>query len=70
MTPQMDLSFGEIMRAAARDDPQALQNATLWACDDLIERNARCQAGLDIASVILVLRREAQVRGLAEGKDL
>ena len=60
--PGMDLTFGEIMQAAARDDPQALDNSTLWACDDLLPR-VRCRSGIDVASVILVLVREAELRG-------
>jgi heterodisulfide reductase subunit C len=59
-TPGMDLSFGEIMRAIARNDQHVLGNESIWACDDLLDRSPRCQAGLDIASVILALRREAQ----------
>lgn len=63
MVPGMDLTFGEIMQAAARDDPRALQNHTLWACDDLLPR-VRCPSGIDIASVILALAREAELRGV------
>jgi heterodisulfide reductase subunit C len=62
MLPGMDLTFGEVMQAAARDDPLALENQTLWACDDLLPR-VRCPSGIDIASVILVLVREAELRG-------
>ena len=63
MAPGMDLTFGEVMQAAARDDPQALDNNTLWTCDDLLPR-VRCPSGIDIASVILVLIREGELRGL------
>ena len=65
MDDGMDLTFGEVMRAAARDDMQALTNNTLWACDELLERQPRCQAGLEITSVILALRREAELLGFA-----
>jgi heterodisulfide reductase subunit C len=61
----MDLSFGEILQAAARDDPIALTNNTLWACDDLLLYCSICHNGLDIPSVILALQREAEQRGLA-----
>lgn len=61
----MDLTIGEVMRAAARDDPAALTNKTIWVCDDFLASQPICQAGLDIPSVILCLCREAQVRGLA-----
>ena len=66
-TEEMDLSFGELMRAVARNDPRALQNETIWVCDDLLERSPRCHAGLNIASVILALRQEAQ---RMEGRQL
>ena len=62
MAPGMDLTFGEIMRAAARDDPRALDNQTLATCDELLPR-VRCPSGIDIASVILALVREAELRG-------
>jgi heterodisulfide reductase subunit C len=63
MLPGMDLTFGEVMQAAARDDPLALENRTLWACDDLLPK-VRCPSGIDIASVILALVREAELRGI------
>jgi heterodisulfide reductase subunit C len=68
MLPGMDLTFGEIMRAAARDDRRALENNTLWTCDDLLPR-VRCPAGIDIASVILVLVREAELRGIRTANE-
>lgn len=61
----MDLSFGEILQAAARDDPIALTNSTLWACDDLLLYCSICHNKIDIPSVILALQREAELRGLA-----
>ncbi len=63
LTPGMDLSFGEILRAAARDDPRALQNRSLWNCDDAFTDGISCQEGFDITAVIRTLRREAKLRG-------
>jgi heterodisulfide reductase subunit C len=60
----MDLSFGEILRCAARDDLRALTCASLWRCEPLLDGPAICQAGPDIAAVIRFLRREALRRGL------
>jgi heterodisulfide reductase subunit C len=68
MLPGMDLTFGEIMQAAARDDAKAIENSTLWTCDDLLPR-VRCPSGIDIASVILVLVREAELRGVRTTDD-
>ncbi len=59
----MDLSFGELIRAAAENDPLALDNKTLWNCDTLIETSPRCPSGLNRATVIQVLREEAYARG-------
>lgn len=63
LTPEMDLTFGELIRAAARDDPRALTCATLWNCDAVLESGC-CQEGLDIPAVIQALRQEAAMRGL------
>jgi len=63
MTPGMDLDFGEILRAAARNDPFALQNRSLWNCDDAFTNTIHCQQGFDIPAVIRTLRHEARLRG-------
>jgi hypothetical protein len=63
MTPGMDLDFGEILRAAARNDPIALNNRSLWNCDDAFTNTIHCQQGFDIPAVIRTLRREARLRG-------
>jgi hypothetical protein len=63
MTPGMDLNFGEILRAAARNDPMALNNSSLWNCDDAFTNTIHCQEGFDIPAVIHTLRREAKLRG-------
>ena len=65
MAPGMDLSFGEIMQAAARNDLTAITNRTLWTCDDLLGPHLLCPHDIDIAAVIITLAREAQSRGLA-----
>jgi hypothetical protein len=60
----MDLSFGEILRCAACDDPRALTCRSLWSCEPFLGRTGSCQAGLEIASIVAVLRGEAIRRGL------
>jgi hypothetical protein len=64
MQPGMDYSFGEILQAAAHDDPKALTNRTLWSCDTLLEKKPHCQNGLDLLAVITTLRHEARIRGI------
>lgn len=60
----MDLTVGEILQAANRNDESVLTSQTLWNSDDLLERKLHCQAGIDIASVLLALIRLAQDRGI------
>ena len=62
--PGMDLCFGELMRAAAEDNPTALQNETLWNCDPILEGGFICQSGIQLQGVINVLRCEAKLRGV------
>lgn len=61
----MDLTIGEIIRGAARNDLRILSSRTLASCEDLLLRPLPCTAGLDLASILLVLQREAEIRGLA-----
>ena len=60
----MDLTFGEIFRAASHDQPEALTNQTLWICDRLLHNGLHCQNGLDISAIMGALRQEAQLRGI------
>lgn len=63
MAPGMDLTFGEVLQAAARNDPAALTNNTLWTCDDLLGPQMLCPNNIDIAAAIITLAREARSRG-------
>ena len=65
----MDLSFGDIIRAAAKNDPAALNNKTLWNCDIVIQQNPICPSGLDRNLVIHALREEAQIRGYRQSNS-
>lgn len=62
--PGMDLTFGEIFRAAAHDQHNALTNQTLWTCDKLLLNGLHCQNGLNIIAILGTLRKEAQLRGV------
>ena len=59
----MDLTFGEILRLAARDDERSITCDSLWRCEPLLEEAGRCPAGIDIPAVIRTLRQEALRRG-------
>ncbi|HET7011448.1 MAG TPA: hypothetical protein VFI11_11800 [Anaerolineales bacterium] len=61
----MELTFGEIMRAAARNEVTVLSSPSLWCCEPLIRQRLHCQAEINVPAVIEVLRREAYRRGLA-----
>jgi len=62
-TPEMDLSFGELMQGVARNDKRILACATLWASGVLAGRSV-CQQGLQVALVLEALRQEARRRGV------
>jgi heterodisulfide reductase subunit C len=62
----MDLTFGELMQAAARNDERVLSSASLWASEPLAGR-VICQQGINVLSVLEVLRKEAERRGYAPG---
>jgi heterodisulfide reductase subunit C len=59
----IDITFNEVMQAAARNDLSILENPILWNCDTLLESNLTCMGGIDIAKVIHTLRDEAEIRG-------
>ena len=59
----MDLTIGEILQSANRNDESVLSCQTLWNCDELLERKLHCQAGIDVASVLLALIHVAKDRG-------
>ncbi len=63
----MELTFGEILRATARNEMSVLGSPSLWCCEPLIRRRPSCQADIDVPAVIGVLRSEARRRGLAAG---
>lgn len=59
----MDLTFGEIMHLAARDDERAIACDSLWRCEPLLEKMGQCPSGIDVPTVIRTLRQEALRRG-------
>ena len=59
----MDLTFGEILRLAARNDDRYITCDSLWRCEPLLGKPTSCPAGIDIPAVIRTLRQEALRRG-------
>ena len=60
---EMDITFNEVMQAAARNDINVFENPILWNCDNLLESDLICLGGIDIPKVIHALRDEAEIRG-------
>ena len=65
----MDLTIGEIIRGAGRNDSRVLSCATLSACEDLLLRPIPCTAGLDLISILITLQREAELRGMSPSPE-
>jgi heterodisulfide reductase subunit C len=61
----MELTFGDIMHAAAQDKVSVLSSPSLWCCEPLIQERVACTAGIDVRAVVEILRRESYRRGLA-----
>lgn len=62
--PGMDLSIGEVMQGAARNDERVLACTSLWIIESLPGRIV-CQQGINVPAVLEVLRQEAVRRGYA-----
>ena len=60
----MDITFNEVMQAAACNDLGVFESPLLWNCNTLLESNLICTAGIDIPKVIHALRDEAEIRGI------
>jgi hypothetical protein len=60
----MDLTIAELMQATSRDENRALNSKTLWVSEKLLDHALRCQSGLDLASILLVMQRTAIERGI------
>jgi len=58
----MDLSIGELMQGAARNDESVLACTSLWNWQPVPGRVV-CQQGINVVSVLEVLRQEAIHRG-------
>ena len=63
--PEMDVTLGEMLQMASRNDPAVFATETLWNCDTVIADRDRCQEGINLVRVIKALRDEARTRGLA-----
>ncbi len=62
--PSMNLSIGELLQAAARNDTSVLSSQTLWDYDLALEVNGNCQQGINLTKVMTALRMEAELGGI------
>ena len=63
LDPAMDITLGEMLQMASRNNPDVFATQTLWNCDVVVEERNRCQEGIDLVRVIEALRDEAKIRG-------
>lgn len=66
----MDLTLGEMLQLASRNDPAVFTSQTLWNCDVVIEGSEQCQEGINLPRVIEALRTEAKLRGFTNNRHL
>jgi hypothetical protein len=62
-----DVSLAMLMQWILADDERALTCRTVWSDDVLRQTEHTCANQLDIPTVLLALRREANRRGLKQG---
>lgn len=60
---EMDLTLGELLQMAARDDHAVFTSKTLWAYDLSSVKPDHCQEGINLPLVVEALRNEAIYRG-------
>jgi heterodisulfide reductase subunit C len=60
---EMDLTLGELLQMAARDDHAVFTSKTLWAGELSSVKPDRCQEGINVPRVVEALRNEAILRG-------
>ena len=61
-----DISLGSLIQLALLNDEEILTSRTLWSDSVLESAHSACANSLDLAQIILALRREALKRGLRE----
>jgi heterodisulfide reductase subunit C len=64
----MDLTMGELLQMAVRDDHAVFTSQTLWNCDLVITEDGHCPEGINLSRVIEALRTEAKLRGYSNNK--
>lgn len=63
----MDLTVGELLQMAARNDHSVFTNKTLWNVDTSMFEQGSCQEGINVLHVLEALKEEARLRGFSNG---
>ena len=64
VTPDDDLSLETMMQLVMEDDEEVLTSKTLWSDAALQRARQMCVSTMDVAAIMLALRKEARRRGL------
>ncbi|CAG0928324.1 hypothetical protein TFLX_00843 [Thermoflexales bacterium] len=66
VTPDDDLSLEIMLQLVLQNDEEVLTSKTLWSDAALRRAQQMCVSTMDVAAIMLVLREEAQRRGLSK----
>ena len=66
VTPDDDLSLEAMMQLIMQNDDEVLTSKALWSDEALKRARKMCVSTMDVAAIMLVLREEAQRRGLSK----
>lgn len=66
VTPDDDLSLELMLQLVLQNDEEVLTSKTLWSDAALRRAQQMCVSTMDVAAIMLVLREEAQRRGLSK----
>ena len=69
VTPEDDLSLEMMMQLIMQDDEDVLTSKTLWSDEALKRARQMCVSTMDVQKIMLVLREEAQRRGLTQNEE-
>ena len=64
VTPEDDLSLETMMQLVMQNDEEVLTSKTLWSDEALKRARQMCVSTMDVAAIMLALRKEARRRGL------
>ncbi len=63
VTPEDDLSLEVMMQLVLQNDEEVLTSKTLWSDEAFKRARQMCVSTMDVAAIMLALRKEARRRG-------